>query len=239
MPFETLLKHVIKRRKPEREKSDGKGIDGKDAKEEDSSSSEEEEKETPQEWIMIRDPQGNVAWQNRRTGQVTYGQSYTGYDRKAAGAALDADSDSDEDDDKDKKKGKKPAAAAAMVAPVAMHYPPQYPPGVGYMPSPVAPVGYMASPVTYGMSPVAMYPAAPWNAMPVSPVPVEVPEYVKKQHAELMKAKKKKEEEEKKKKEEEKKRIAAGVWERHYTNDGGKFWQHSVTGKKVSEDPFR
>lgn len=29
MPFETLLSKVIKRRKPEREKSDGKGIDGK------------------------------------------------------------------------------------------------------------------------------------------------------------------------------------------------------------------
>lgn len=29
MPFEQLLSKVIKRRKPEREKSDGKGIDGK------------------------------------------------------------------------------------------------------------------------------------------------------------------------------------------------------------------
>lgn len=52
------------------------------------------------------------------------------------------------------------------------------------------------------------------------------------QHAEAQKEKKKKAAE-------EKKRIAAGVWERHYTNDGGKFWQHSVTGKKVSQDPFR
>lgn len=32
MPFETLLSKVIKRRKPEREKSDGKGIDGKGEK---------------------------------------------------------------------------------------------------------------------------------------------------------------------------------------------------------------
>lgn len=46
-----------------------------------------------------------------------------------------------------------------------------------------------------------------------------------------MKAKKKKEAE-------EKKRIAAGVWERFYTDDGEKYWQHSVTGKKVSEDPY-
>lgn len=49
------------------------------------------------------------------------------------------------------------------------------------MPSPGNPMGYMPSPVPYGMSPVAMYPAAPWNAMPVSPVPMSVPEYVKRQ----------------------------------------------------------
>ena len=109
---------------------------------------------------------------------MTYGQSYTGYNQAAAGKALDADSDDDEDD----KKGKKPAAAPAVaVAPVAVPYPPQYPPGVGYMPSPVHPMGYVPSPVPYGMSPVAMYPAAPWNAMPVSPVPMQVPEYIKKQ----------------------------------------------------------
>lgn len=117
--------------------------------------------------------------QHRRTGQVTFGQSYAGYNQKAAGAALDGDSD--DDDDKDKKDRKPAAAAAVAVAPAAVQYPPQYPPGVGYMPSPVHPMGYIPSPVPYGMSPVAMYPAAPWNAMPVSPVPMQVPEYIKKQ----------------------------------------------------------
>lgn len=52
-----------------------------------------------------------------------------------------------------------------------------------------------------------------------------------KQHAEEEKARKKKEEA-------EKKRIAAGVWERFYTHDGDKYWQHSVTGKKVDRDPY-
>ena len=64
------------------------------------------------------------------------------------------------------------------------------------------------------------------------PLPLPPRPALDEKHAEAAKAKKKKEEE-------EKKRIAAGVWERHYTNDGGKFWQHSVTGKKVSQDPFR
>lgn len=120
--------------------------------------------------------------QHRRTGQVTYGQSYAGYNPAAAGgAALDgSDSDSDEDSNK------KPAAPAPIVVnhqyPAQQQYPAQYPPGVGYMPSPVHPMGFAPSPVPYGMSPVAMYPAAPWNAgMPASPVPVQVPEFIKRQ----------------------------------------------------------
>lgn len=58
------------------------------------------------------------------------------------------------------------------------------------------------------------------------------------QHAEALKAKKKMEEEEKKKKKAEKKKIAAGVWEKLYTRDGGKFWQHSVTGETSKTDPY-
>lgn len=54
-------------------------------------------------------------------------------------------------------------------------------------------------------------------------------------HAEAEEKKKKKKEEE----EEMKRKIAAGVWERYYTDDGQVFYQHSVTGKKVSKDPYR
>ncbi|CAM9103618.1 unnamed protein product [Scytosiphon promiscuus] len=233
--MEQLLSKVIKRRKrptyvPKKE----------EAKKEESSSSsssseDEKEKEKP-EWVYMTDPYGRPCWQHRKTGQVTYGNSYqpAGYNAQMAQEAFAGD-DSDSDDDKKKKPAAYAARAAAPppVAPIAvMQQPPAYgPPGMPYMQSPVHPQYYGQSPVPYGMSPVAVYSTAPWNAMPASPVAVQVPEYIKKQHAEAEKARKKKEEA-------EKKRIAAGVWERFYTDDGGMYWQHSVTGKKVSRDPY-
>ncbi|CAM9686718.1 unnamed protein product, partial [Ectocarpus sp. 13 AM-2016] len=178
--------------------------------------------------------------QHRKTGQVTYGTSYAlhqqGYNTGLAAKGFDSD-----DDDNDKKPAAAAAAAAPVpaLAPVAMVPPPQpYMQQPQYGISPVPQQYYGHSPVPYGVSPVAMYQAAPWNAMPASPVPVQVPEYIKRQHAEALKAKKKKEEEEEKKKKAEKKKIAAGAWEKLYTRDGGKFWQHSVTGEISKTDPY-
>lgn len=80
---------------------------------------------------------------------------------------------------------------------------------------------------------------APWNVgvAPVSPVPQEVPEYIKKQYAQAEKVRKKKEEEKKRK--EEKKREAKGSWTRIYDHQEGKYyWESSVTGRKVDRDPY-
>lgn len=113
---------------------------------------------------------------------MTYGNSYqpAGHNAQMAQKAFAAD-DSDSDDGKTKKIEVR--VAPAPVAPIAMmQQPPSYgPPGMPYMQSPVHAQYYGHSPVPYGMSPVAVYPAAPWNAMPASPVAVQVPEYIKKQ----------------------------------------------------------
>ncbi|CAN0030146.1 unnamed protein product, partial [Hapterophycus canaliculatus] len=147
-----------------------------------SSSEEEEESATPDkpEWVYMTDPYGRPCWQNRKTGQVTYGNSYRppGYNPHMGQNALDGDSD----DDDDKKPAARPPAPLPPPVPVAVmpQHPGYGPPGMPYMHSPVHPQYFGHSPVPYGMSPVAVYPAAPWNAMPASPVPRQVPEYVKK-----------------------------------------------------------
>ncbi|CBN77153.1 hypothetical protein Esi_0036_0141 [Ectocarpus siliculosus] len=240
--MEHVMSKFIKRRnrpsfEPKADKKETKKEETKKAEE-----SSEDEEETEQQWEQRTDPYGRLCWQHRQTGQVTYGTSYAlhqqGYNTGLAAKGFD----SDDDDDDNKKPAAAAAAAAAPVpalAPVAVVPPPQpYMQQPQYGISPVPRQYYGHSPVPYGMSPVAMYPAAPWNAMPASPVPVQVPEYIKRQHAEALKAKKKKEEEEKKKKAAEKKKIAAGVWEKLYTRDGGKFWQHSVTGETSKTDPY-
>jgi len=128
--------------------------------------------------FAARPTRAEINRQHRKTGQVTYGNSYAthqaGYNPMLGNQALDgSDSDSDSGGKKGKKKPPPPPP------PVATVYPPHG--GMGYVPAPVPPVGFMPSPVPYGVSPVAMYPVAPWNSMPVSPVPMQVPEYIKKQ----------------------------------------------------------
>lgn len=159
--------------------------------------------------------------QHAATGQVTYGGSYNSYNPALAQQGF----------------SEAPMPVSAVGAAVA-------PPGYGYGMSPVpwsnSPVPYV-SPVPYGASPVAMYPIAPWNmgAMPPqSPVPQQVPDYVKRQYAEAKKAQLKMLQ---KKQEEEQKKVEArpgGVWETLYDLHGNKYWQHSVSGRKLKTDPY-
>lgn len=173
-----------------------------------------------------------MTWQNlvekyRRhieTGQVTYGNSYA-MPQQGYNPALAQQGFSDV-----------PLPVQAPGPGVVM------PPGVNYG---VSPAPYM-SPAPYGASPVAMYPAAPWNnnmMAPVSPVPHQVPEYVKRQRADEL-AKAQAEEAARVKAtaelEAEKKRLAmGGVWERYYGDNGGRYWQNTATGETRATDPYR
>lgn len=153
------------RNKGSKGRKDGRGKDKKDKK-------DRKDKKDKAEWVQVQDPVGRLCWQNRKTGQVTYGNNIAvpqqGYNPNLTG---------------DPVYGAAPASAVPIGPP-------------GYM---VQPGPYIPSPVGggYGRSPVAMYQAPPWAGGGAGPaVPVVVPDYVKKQiHAE----KKRKEEESRKK----------------------------------------
>ncbi|CAM9573769.1 unnamed protein product, partial [Ectocarpus fasciculatus] len=179
--MEHIMSKVIKRRnRPSYEpKADKKETKKEETKKKEEASSSEDEEETEQQWVQRTDPYGRLCWQHRQTGQVTYGNSYAlhqqGYNTSLAEKGFESD------DDNNDKPSAAAAAAAPALAPVAVVPPPQAYMQPQYGISPVPPQYYGHSPVPYGVSPVAMYPAAPWNAMPASPVPVQVPEYIKRQ----------------------------------------------------------
>ncbi|CAM9871292.1 unnamed protein product [Ascophyllum nodosum] len=79
---------------------------------------------------------------------------------------------------------------------------------------------------------------APWNTgpAPVSPVPQQVPMFLKKQSTEAEKAWKKQVKEKKEKELREKE--AKGTWETCYDEDGYRYFKNTASGRRRETDPY-